>query len=121
MNTLPVPAAKVSWLRQTGRLGLVCFAYVVTGWIGLKLPYYGSHITLIWLPSGIAVAALVRWGRTMWLAVAPAASTNSVCATLPAQKRRNDGSALANPPVLAAVYFSCRTACSESTDEALRQ
>lgn len=57
-------------LRQTGRLGLVCIAYFFTGWVGLKLPYYGSHFTLIWLPTGIAVAALVRWGYRMWPGIA---------------------------------------------------
>ncbi|WP_300440660.1 MASE1 domain-containing protein [Zoogloea sp.] len=45
-------------------------AYFSTGWLGLKLPYFGSHITLIWLPTGIAVAALVRWGFGMWPGIA---------------------------------------------------
>lgn len=41
---------------------MVVFAYYVTGMLGLQVPYVGSHITLIWLPTGIAVAALMRWG-----------------------------------------------------------
>lgn len=41
---------------------MVLFAYYLTGMLGLLIPYVGSHITLIWLPTGIAVAALMRWG-----------------------------------------------------------
>ena len=49
-------------LGQSTRLILLALAYFVAGWLGLKIPYSGSHITLVWLPSGIAVAALFRWG-----------------------------------------------------------
>ena len=45
------------------RQGLLALAYFVTGWLGLRTPYTGLHITLVWLPTGIAVAALLRWGR----------------------------------------------------------
>jgi diguanylate cyclase (GGDEF)-like protein/PAS domain S-box-containing protein len=43
--------------------------YFIAGWGGLKLPFLGTHITLVWLPTGIAVAALVRWGWSMWPAI----------------------------------------------------
>ena len=56
--------------RRLPQLGLLVLAYVVTGWLGLKLPYAGSHITLIWLPTGIAVAATLRWGRGVWPGIA---------------------------------------------------
>jgi PAS domain S-box-containing protein len=45
---------------------LLALAYFVTGRFGLMLPAFGSHITLIWLPTGIAVAALFRWGFGCW-------------------------------------------------------
>lgn len=48
------------------RLALLVLAYVVTGRLGLAIPYVGSDITLVWLPTGIAVAALVRWGWGYW-------------------------------------------------------
>jgi diguanylate cyclase (GGDEF)-like protein len=48
------------------RLFLLAFAYAATGWLGLQLPYAGSHITLVWLPTGLAVAALLRWGGAVW-------------------------------------------------------
>jgi len=60
-------------LTQLARLCIVAVAYFSTGWLGLELPYFGSHITLIWLPTGIAVAALVRWGFGMWPGIAIAA------------------------------------------------
>ena len=45
---------------------ILAFAYFATGWLGLQMPYAGSHITLVWLPTGIAVAALIRWGWAVW-------------------------------------------------------
>ncbi|MFA5372415.1 MAG: MASE1 domain-containing protein, partial [Sideroxydans sp.] len=51
------------------RLLLLVAAYFVTGWLGLLLPFFGTSITLIWLPTGIAVAALWRWGNACWPAI----------------------------------------------------
>jgi len=45
---------------------LLALAYIATGWLGLKIPYVGSHITLVWFPTGIAVAALLRLGWRSW-------------------------------------------------------
>lgn len=44
---------------------LVAMGYAAAGWAGLQMPYYGTQVTLIWLPAGIAVAALLRWGPAM--------------------------------------------------------
>ncbi len=48
------------------RLFYLFLGYVATGWLGLQLPFAGTHITLLWLPTGIAIAALLLWGRAMW-------------------------------------------------------
>ena len=48
------------------RILLLAATYFATGWLGLQIPYAGSHITLVWLPTGIAVAALLRWGNKVW-------------------------------------------------------
>ncbi len=64
-----LPSSRVALVRFAQVL-TVTAGYFITGWLGLKLPYFGSHITLIWLPTGIAVAALIRWGVGMWPGVA---------------------------------------------------
>lgn len=52
------------------RSAILALTYVATGWLGLQVPYSGTHITLVWLPTGIAVAALLTWGRAIWPGVA---------------------------------------------------
>jgi diguanylate cyclase (GGDEF)-like protein/PAS domain S-box-containing protein len=44
----------------------VALAYFACGRIGLALSSVDYHIALIWLPAGIAVAALLRWGYGCW-------------------------------------------------------
>src|ERR1700722_10693038 len=42
---------------------LIAFALIfATGWLGYLLPSMGGRLPLMLLPSGIAVAALCRWG-----------------------------------------------------------
>ena len=51
---------------EAAKLLFVALAYFVCGRMGLALPAVDSHITLIWLPTGIALAALLRWGYICW-------------------------------------------------------
>ena len=53
-------------MSTSTRIFLLALTYWVTGWLGLQMPYLGQNITLVWLPSGIAVAALYRYGRHVW-------------------------------------------------------
>jgi len=48
------------------RIAILISAYVVTGWLGLCVPFAASKITLFWLPTGIAIAALYRWSLHVW-------------------------------------------------------
>lgn len=48
------------------KLLLVAVAYFLFGRLGLTLPYNDSNFTLVWLPTGLAVAALMRWGYRCW-------------------------------------------------------
>ncbi len=41
-------------------------AYFLLGRFGLMMPAFGSNITLLWFPTGIAVAILYRWGWVQW-------------------------------------------------------
>lgn len=57
-------------LRAQGpRLLLVAVAYFVLGRFGMSMPYKLSVVTLLWLPLGLAVAAVFRWGRSMLMPV----------------------------------------------------
>ena len=48
---------------------LLAGAYFVTGRFGLSLAFEPEQVTLIWPPAGIAVAALILFGRKMWPAI----------------------------------------------------
>ncbi|RED51380.1 signal transduction histidine kinase [Aestuariispira insulae] len=48
----------------------LALAYFAAGYFGLQFPYFGSTVTLIWPPSGIALAALYCWGIRAWPGVA---------------------------------------------------
>ena len=66
-KTLPTPVSRLpllllQWLA-------IASGYYVTGRLGLAVPYVGTHITLIWPPTGIALAGLLLWGPRMWPAV----------------------------------------------------
>lgn len=45
---------------------LIALAYYLSAKLGLAISYIGTHITLIWLPTGLAVAALLRLGQHYW-------------------------------------------------------
>ncbi|MBF0123714.1 MAG: PAS domain S-box protein [Magnetococcales bacterium] len=66
-GVLPISRSLVA--QSVIQVVLVTAAYYVFGRLGLAMPAVGQHITLIWLPTGIAVAALLRWGTPLWPAV----------------------------------------------------
>lgn len=52
---------------------LVALAYFGTGYLGLLVPFENAKVTLFWLPTGIAVAALYRWNPKLWPSIFAAA------------------------------------------------
>jgi PAS domain S-box-containing protein len=52
------------------RFGTVASAYVIAGKLGIGLSVAHGVITPVWAPSGIALAALLIFGRSLWPAVA---------------------------------------------------
>ena len=56
-------------LLLLARLCCVALGYYLTARMGLQIPYVGTHVSLFWLPTGLAVAAYYRWGDRMALAV----------------------------------------------------
>lgn len=74
----PEPAAWPA-VRPGQRLALrallVGAAYYLAARLGLLIPYVGSHVSLFWLPTGIAMAAYWRWGAAISPIVVLAAFT----------------------------------------------
>lgn len=65
--------------RDVALLVLLVVAYVVTGRLGLTLAYYSKVATLVWAPSGIAVASMWLAGpRRFW----PTAFAVALAATI---------------------------------------
>ncbi len=58
-----------SW-RYWAKVGLLFAAYFATGKIGLSLDAVSGFATLVWPPTGIALAALLLGGRGLWPGVA---------------------------------------------------
>ena len=56
-------------LQWAKRALLVLLASVMTGKAGLMISFVTPEISLIWLPAGIGVAALLRWGESMFIPV----------------------------------------------------
>jgi hypothetical protein len=53
-------------LPYAARVALLAAAYFLTGRLGMTLPAVGTHITLVWPPTGVALAALLCWGLRYW-------------------------------------------------------
>lgn len=67
MKTSGIYSAAQIW-PHTGKLLLLALIYFATAKLGLFFPTHFSHITLFWLPTGIAVAVLLRLGASYALA-----------------------------------------------------
>jgi len=40
-------------------------AYFLSGWLGLQVPQYGAYVTLVWVPTAIALAAIILRGPVL--------------------------------------------------------
>ncbi|MES2106580.1 MAG: EAL domain-containing protein [Pseudomonadota bacterium] len=59
----PAGRKKIRVKLELLRFLAVILAYVAAGRLGLAIPYLSPNVSLIWLPTGVAVAALMRWGK----------------------------------------------------------
>lgn len=59
--------------RHGGRLLLAgvftAAAYLITARLGFLVAFTAEQVTTVWAPTGIALAAFLLWGRTLWPAV----------------------------------------------------
>jgi PAS domain S-box-containing protein len=63
------PTATGDTRRLIG-IGLaVAAAYVIAARLGFRLAFVAEQITTVWPPTGIAQAALLLWGRSLWPAI----------------------------------------------------
>lgn len=57
-----------SW-RYVGLVGIVALAYFLAAILGLSLASAHTNVSPVWPPTGIAIAALLIFGRRLWPAV----------------------------------------------------
>ena len=62
------PTATVT--RRIAEVALVAVAYFVGARLGLRLAFDNHNVTSVWPPTGIAIAALVLFGRRVWPGIA---------------------------------------------------
>ena len=70
------PSSSLILAHPGGRIGAlvaVAVAYYLGARLGLHLSLVEENVTPLWPPTGIAVAAFLLLGRSMWPAVALAA------------------------------------------------
>jgi signal transduction histidine kinase len=58
------------WQNFPLRLITVSGAYFLAGVLGLAAPFTNTNVSPIWLPAGVALAAVLNWGYRAWPAVA---------------------------------------------------
>lgn len=51
------------------RLAMIAAVYFVLGYAGLQLPYFGTTVTLVWAPAGVALGAMLIYGTRIWPAI----------------------------------------------------
>ena len=69
--------------RRAVLAALVALAYFVTAWTGLQLDPVAGFATLVWPPTGIALAALLLGGRSLWPSILVGALAANVIAGAP--------------------------------------
>ena len=67
MTELAILGTALRWY-QIGKLLFLALVYYASAKLGLYFPTHDTHITLFWLPTGIATAVLLRWGSPYILA-----------------------------------------------------
>src|SRR5262252_4555112 len=63
------PLAWPSLPRTTWKIIALTAVYFIAGKIGLSLAFVHASATAVWPPTGIALAALLLYGRHMWPAI----------------------------------------------------
>lgn len=78
MNNVATQYKSSTFITKLMTFIFVALAYFTAAKLGLMVPYKESVATLMWLPTGIAVGAMMRWGRIS----IPAVFVASLCIEL---------------------------------------
>jgi diguanylate cyclase (GGDEF)-like protein/PAS domain S-box-containing protein len=73
-DTPPVAGMHLGAATRLARWLAIALGYYLAARLGLAVPYVGTHVSLVWLPTGLAIAGLLRWGPGMAPAVFAAAT-----------------------------------------------
>src|SRR5262245_59534613 len=76
-------SAHGDWLVQGARLSALAMVYVALGKVGLMMAPVSGFATLVWAPTGVALAALVLGGYRLWPGVAVGALVTNLWAGAP--------------------------------------
>src|SRR5262249_18859097 len=52
-----------------GKSLVLFFSYFVAGKIGLAAPFTSWNVSPVWPPAGVALAAVLIWGKRFWPAI----------------------------------------------------
>ncbi len=66
LQSLLPTSVRLAPIRALLLLSVTGLAYYFTGRLGLAVAQPGADLALIWPPTGIALAALLRWGAFTW-------------------------------------------------------
>jgi diguanylate cyclase (GGDEF)-like protein/PAS domain S-box-containing protein len=93
-------------VRDLVRGAALAAAYFLTARLGLAVPLFEPYVTLAWVPSGLALAAVLLWGARM----APAVFVGALAVTLTLREPFAAAFAIAAGNTLAAVLgaWLCR-------------
>jgi len=83
MRTRPALNQLTTLKSLAFKFTIVGLAYYLSARIGLMGPYKESIVTLLWLPTGIAVGAIIRWGNISLPAIFVAATFVELSLNLP--------------------------------------
>jgi two-component system CheB/CheR fusion protein len=71
------------WPRTAAVICATAIAYLITAKLGLRLAFVAEQVTVVWPPTGIALAALVLFGRNVWPGIALGAFLANLTAHTP--------------------------------------
>ncbi len=62
----PSPHSRIGSVPWIWQVAVLAVLYVVAGRIGLELAHIQDNATLVWPPTGLALGALILFGRSLW-------------------------------------------------------